>query len=57
MSMIQDDQGGYRLAVELHVHFPGVDPAQAQRVMESAHLTCPYPKALRGDTAVTLVVD
>ena len=57
VSLIEDDQGGYRLAVELHAQLPGVDPAQAQRVMEAAHVTCPYSKALRGDTTVTLVVD
>ena len=57
VSLIEDDQGGYRLAVELHAQLPGVDPEQAKRVMEAAHVTCPYSKALRGDTAVTLVVD
>jgi osmotically inducible protein OsmC len=56
-SLIKEGQGGFRLAVELHAHLPGVDPAQAPRVMEAAHVTCPYSKALRGDTAVTLVVD
>jgi organic hydroperoxide reductase OsmC/OhrA len=57
VSLIEDDQGGYRLGVELHAQLPGVDPAQALRVMEAAHVTCPYSKALRGDTAVTLVLD
>ena len=57
VSLIEDDQGGYRLAVELHAQLPGIDRAQAQRIMEQAHQTCPYSKALRGDTAVTLVVD
>lgn len=57
VSLIEDDSGGYRLAVELHAQLPGVEPAQARRVMEAAHLTCPYSKALRGDTAVTLIVD
>ena len=56
VSLIEDDQGGYRLAVELHAQLPGTDRAQAQRIMEAAHQTCPYSKALRGDTAVTLVV-
>ena len=28
-----------------------------QRIMDAAHQTCPYSKALRGDAAVTLVVD
>ena len=57
VSLVEDDQGGYRLAVELHAHLPGTDRAQAQRIMDAAHLTCPYSKALRGDTAVTLTVD
>ena len=57
VSLIEDDQGGYRLAVELHAQLPGTDRALAQRIMDEAHQTCPYSKALRGDTAVTLVVD
>jgi hypothetical protein len=57
VSLIEEDQGGFRLAVELHAQLPGTDPAQAQRITEAAHQTCPYSKALRGDTAVTLVAD
>ena len=57
VSLIEDHAGGYRLAVELHAQLPGIEQAQAQRIMESAHQTCPYSKALRGDTAVTLMVD
>ncbi|MCC6822380.1 MAG: Ohr family peroxiredoxin [Verrucomicrobiota bacterium] len=55
VSLIEDDQGGYRLAVELQAHLPGMDPVQTQRIMEEAHKTCPYSKALRGDTSVKLV--
>jgi len=57
VSLIEDDQGGDRLAVELYAELPGVDRAQVQRVMEEAHKTCPYSKALRGDVAVTLVAE
>jgi osmotically inducible protein OsmC len=57
VSLIEDDQGGYRLGVELHAQLPGTEPAQAQKIMEEAHRTCPYSKALRGDTEVKLVVD
>ena len=57
VSLIEDDQGGYRLAVELHAQLPGTDRAQAQRIMAEAHKTCPYSKALRGDTSVKLMVD
>ena len=57
VSLIEDDHGGYRLAVELHAQFPGLDRDQAQRIMDAAHKTCPYSKALHGDTSVKLVVD
>jgi Ohr subfamily peroxiredoxin len=57
VSLIEEDQGGYRLAVELHAQLPGVERAQAQRIMDQAHQTCPYSKALRGDVAVKLMVD
>jgi len=49
VSLVEDDQGGYRLAVDLQAQLPGIEPAQAQRIMDEAHRTCPYSKALRGD--------
>jgi osmotically inducible protein OsmC len=57
VSLMEDDQGGFHLAVELHAKLPGVDRAQAQKIMEQAHRTCPYSKALRGEATVQLVVD
>jgi Ohr subfamily peroxiredoxin len=57
VSLIEDDQGGYRLAVELYAQLPGIERIQAQRIMDEAHKTCPYSKALRGDTSIKLVVD
>jgi Ohr subfamily peroxiredoxin len=57
VSLIEDDQGGYCLGVELHARLPGIERTQAQRIMDEAHKTCPYSKALRGDTSVKLVVD
>jgi osmotically inducible protein OsmC len=57
VSLIEEDSGGYRLAVELHGQLPGIDRTQSQKIMEEAHKTCPYLKALRGDTSVKLVVD
>src|SRR5688500_19889942 len=57
VSLVEDDQGGYRLSVELHAQLPGTDRAQARTIMETAHQTCPYSKALRGDTNVKLIVD
>lgn len=57
VSLIEDDQGGYRLSVELRAQLPGTNRAQAQRIMDEAHTTCPYSKALRGDAAVKLMAD
>ena len=57
VSLIEDAQGGYSLAVEMHARLPGIHRGQAQALMDEAHKTCPYSKALRGETAVTLMVD
>jgi Ohr subfamily peroxiredoxin len=57
VSLIEDEQGGYLLGVELHARLPGIDRTKVQHLMDDAHKTCPYSKALRGDAAVKLVVD
>jgi osmotically inducible protein OsmC len=57
VSLVEDDDEGYGLAVEMHALLPGVDKDQAQLIMEEAHRTCPYSKALRGEASVKLVVD
>jgi len=57
VSLIEDDQGGYRLGVGLHASLPGVDRVLGQLIMDEAHKTCPYSKALRGDAFLKLVLD
>jgi lipoyl-dependent peroxiredoxin len=57
VSLVEDEKGGYSLAIELHALLPEIDPDQARRIMEQAHQTCPYSKALRGDASVALIVD
>lgn len=57
VNLNEDDSGGYHLSVDLHGQLPGVERAQAQRIMEEAHQTCPYSRALRGDAPVKLIVD
>lgn len=57
VSLVEDAQGGYRLALELHAQIPGLNTPQVQRIMDEAQKTCPYSKALHGETSVTLVVD
>jgi lipoyl-dependent peroxiredoxin len=48
---------GYSLAARLNVRVPGVDPELARQIIETAHRTCPYSKAIKGniDAVVTLV--
>jgi lipoyl-dependent peroxiredoxin len=57
VSLVEDDSGGYGLAVELHALIPDMGREQVQRLMEEAHQTCPYSRALRGAASVALVVD
>ncbi|MEO7299632.1 MAG: Ohr family peroxiredoxin [Verrucomicrobiota bacterium] len=57
VSLQEDDNEAFQLAVELHAQLPGVERALAQRIMEEAHQTCPYSKALRGMNSVKLIVD
>ncbi len=47
------EDGGVGLAVELDVNIPGVDPAQAQELVDLAHQFCPYSKATRDNIVVT----
>ncbi|MCW2242448.1 organic hydroperoxide resistance protein [Azospirillum canadense] len=48
---------GYLLAARLNVSLPGLDREVAQQLVATAHLTCPYSKATRGniDVQITLV--
>jgi organic hydroperoxide reductase OsmC/OhrA len=50
-------EDGYALAARLAVSVPGVPREHAQAVVDMAHRTCPYSKAVRGniDIAITLV--
>lgn len=57
VSLVEDDQDNYQLQVALHAQLPGIDRIRAKRIMDAAHQTCPYSKALRGDASVTLVLD
>ncbi len=49
--------GGYYLRARLDVRVPGVEREVAQALVERAHETCPYSKAVRGnvDVAINLV--
>src|SRR5688572_10888871 len=51
------DDGAYFLRARLNVSLPGLDRDVAQAVVDTAHQTCPYSKATRGniDVAINLV--
>lgn len=54
VQLIENDQGARQLEVELQAHLPGFNPAEVIRLMQEAHHHCPYSRALRGETRVTL---
>ncbi len=51
------DDGAYSLRARLNVSLPGLDPEIARGIIDDAHQTCPYSKAVRGniDVAVALI--
>jgi osmotically inducible protein OsmC len=48
---------GFSLQARLNISLPGLDRKVAQAIVETAHQTCPYSKALRGriDVVTNLV--
>lgn len=48
---------GFGIEVALHVSLPGMDKADAQELVDTAHQVCPYSNATRGNIDVTLTVD
>jgi len=45
---------GYSLQARLNVSLPGLAPEVAQALVDSAHQTCPYSKATRGNINVVI---
>jgi lipoyl-dependent peroxiredoxin len=48
--------GGYFLAARLNISVPGVDCELAQALVDAAHQTCPYSKAIRNNVNVVINV-
>lgn len=46
--------GGYALQARLNVSLPGIDREVAQAIIEQAHKTCPYSKALTGNIDIEI---
>jgi Ohr subfamily peroxiredoxin len=45
---------GYSLRARLNVSLPGVERHVAQSILDGAHQTCPYSKAVRGNVDVSI---
>ncbi|WP_027794694.1 organic hydroperoxide resistance protein [Paraburkholderia acidipaludis] len=47
---------GFGIEVELKISLPGMDRAEAQALVDKAHIVCPYSNATRGNIDVTLTI-
>jgi len=48
--------GGYFIQSRLNVSLPGIDPEVAQKIVDGAHMECPYSKATHGNINVVTTV-
>ncbi|HEY1111403.1 MAG TPA: Ohr family peroxiredoxin [Opitutaceae bacterium] len=53
----EDERGGHQLSIDLRATLPGIEEKDARHLMNLAHQTCPYSKAMRGRARVTLSFD
>ena len=44
---------GFGIEVTLNIHLEGMDKAEAQKLVDAAHIVCPYSNATRGNIDVT----
>jgi len=49
-------EGGYGITADLAIDLPGVDRADAERLVQAAHEVCPYSNATRNNVDVGLTV-
>jgi osmotically inducible protein OsmC len=58
VSLLTNEDRGFKLAVELDVTMPQVDDIeQAKRLVAGAHRVCPYSNATRGNIEVALTAN
>ena len=49
-------EGGFGITADLQVELPGIDRAEAEKLVALAHEICPYSNATRGNLEVGLTV-
>ena len=52
--LLPTPERGFKLAAELDVTLPSLDPDQAEDLVRKAHQVCPYSNATRGNIDVAL---
>lgn len=45
---------GFGIEVKLNINLEGMDAAEAKKLVDAAHIVCPYSNATRGNVDVTL---
>lgn len=45
---------GFGIEAKLNIHLPEMDEAEAQKLVDAAHIVCPYSNATRNNIDVTL---
>jgi osmotically inducible protein OsmC len=53
---ISEIPNGFGIEVELRITLPGLDKAEAQTLIDRAHIVCPYSNATRDNIDVTLTL-
>jgi Ohr subfamily peroxiredoxin len=49
-------EGGFGITADLKIELPGIDHADAQKLVDAAHQICPYSNATRGNVDVGLTL-
>ena len=49
-------EGGFGITADLEISLPGLDRAEAEKLVEAAHQVCPYSNATRNNVDVGLTV-
>jgi Ohr subfamily peroxiredoxin len=52
----RDDGQGFGIEVTLTINVPGLDRATVEKLVQQAHVVCPYSHATKGNIPVTLKV-
>ena len=54
VGLLSSELGGFNLTVTLDVNIPGIERTVAQGLLEKAHATCPYSKAISNNVEASV---